>query len=131
MFPGRVGRIILDGVVNTIKYASEPSYATWPSAQLRCSLSQPYINTWIPADIQDADKVYTGFLSACAAAGPTACAIAETGSTTESLRAWVQKLMDDAYDLKVAGGPIGSSIIRSKCALSHLHLLLQSLIQMW
>ena len=129
MFASRVGRVILDGVVNTVKYASEPSYAIWPSEQLRRSLSHSYINAWIPADIQDTDKVYTGFLSACATAGPTVCAIAETGSTADSIRAWVQKLMDDAYDLNKAGGPVGSSYIRSKCGFLSSSSLLQNLIQ--
>ncbi|RFU78985.1 hypothetical protein TARUN_3248 [Trichoderma arundinaceum] len=55
MFPGRVGRIILDGVCDVDDYATGPGWLT---------------NT------VDADELFDIFLEGCAAAGPEACALA-------------------------------------------------------
>ena len=87
-------------------------------------------NASIAVILRDTDEVYAGFLSACAKAGPAACAIAESGSTADSIKAWIQKLMDAAYYSKKAGGPLGSADIRSECAFfSHLPLGAESDIQ--
>ena len=37
VFPDRVGRVIIDGVVNTHYWADLPSYSAWP-----CTFPSPY-----------------------------------------------------------------------------------------
>ncbi|KAF8335939.1 uncharacterized protein EI90DRAFT_3014525 [Cantharellus anzutake] len=96
MFPDRVGHIIIDGVVNTLLWATHPAFEIWQFA------------------IQDTPNVFQGFAGACAMAGPTGCAIAEKGSTNETITKWVQSLMDAAYDYYKGGGTeTSSSAIRN------------------
>ncbi|KAG9092623.1 hypothetical protein FRC06_011854 [Ceratobasidium sp. 370] len=97
MFPKRVGRVAIDGVVDPIYWANRPPHEFWGIA------------------IESADEVLTGFVQACAAAGPGNCAIASAGSTADSLREWIQQLLDMAYDYKKAAGVdarFGSAQIR-------------------
>ncbi|KAF8335935.1 TAP-like protein-domain-containing protein [Cantharellus anzutake] len=93
MFPDRVGHVVIDGVVNTLLWATEPSYKAWAYK------------------IQDTPKVFQGFAGACAMAGPSGCAIAEKGSTNETITQWVQGLMDAAYDYYKGGGTEASSAL--------------------
>ena len=95
MFPDRVGRIILDGVVNPHIWAGEPSYKLWSDS------------------LQNTSDVFHEFAAACAMAGPTGCEIATKGSTAESITQWIMELMDAAYDFKRNGGGFGSADIRS------------------
>ncbi len=95
VFPDRVGRIILDGVVNPHIWAGEPSYKLWSDS------------------LKNTSDVFHGFAAACAMAGPTGCEIATTGSTAESIIQWIMDLMDAAYDFKRNGGGFGSADIRS------------------
>jgi hypothetical protein len=43
---------------------------------------------------ESTDEAFTGFAAACAAAGPTGCAIATAGSTADSIRQWTRDLLD-------------------------------------
>ncbi|KAG9096104.1 hypothetical protein FRC06_009047, partial [Ceratobasidium sp. 370] len=54
---------------------------------------------------ESTDEAFTGFVSGCAAAGPTGCAIATENSTADSLRQWTRDLLDAAYDYRRAAGP--------------------------
>ncbi|KAG9119699.1 hypothetical protein FRC07_005140 [Ceratobasidium sp. 392] len=87
MFPDRVGRVVLDGVVDPVYWANKPAYEMW-------SLKP-----------ESTDEAFTGFVSACAAAGPTGCAIAIENSTADSLRQWTRDLIDAAYDYRRTAGP--------------------------
>ncbi|KAL7822011.1 TAP-like domain-containing protein [Trichoderma gracile] len=60
MFPGRVGRLILDGVCNIQDYATGPGWLT---------------NT------VDSDEIFDNFFQGCAAAGPDVCALARPSDT--------------------------------------------------
>ncbi|PTB66068.1 hypothetical protein BBK36DRAFT_1203627 [Trichoderma citrinoviride] len=60
MFPGRVGRLILDGVCNIQDYSSGPGWLT---------------NT------VDSDEIFDNFFEGCAAAGPDVCALARPSDT--------------------------------------------------
>ncbi|KAL6887786.1 TAP-like domain-containing protein [Trichoderma longibrachiatum] len=60
MFPGRVGRLILDGVCNIQDYATGPGWLT---------------NT------VDSDEIFDNFFQGCAAAGPEVCALARESDT--------------------------------------------------
>ncbi|KAL6877159.1 TAP-like domain-containing protein [Trichoderma novae-zelandiae] len=57
MFPGRVGRLVLDGVCNIDDYATGPG--------------------WL-ANTVDSDEIFDNFFEGCAAAGPQVCALART-----------------------------------------------------
>ncbi|GAB1526823.1 hypothetical protein RhiTH_009995 [Rhizoctonia solani] len=98
MFPDRVGRVVLDGVVDPVYWANRPAHEMWGVMT------------------ESTDEALTGFVTACAAAGPSGCALATNDSTPESLRALMYGLIDAAYDYKRQVGPnatIGSSDIRS------------------
>lgn len=60
MFPGRVGRLILDGVCDVEDYSTGPGWLT---------------NT------VDTDEIFDTFLEGCAAAGPEVCALARESDT--------------------------------------------------
>ncbi|CAE6456002.1 unnamed protein product [Rhizoctonia solani] len=98
MFPDRVGRVILDGVVDPVYWANKPAYEIGKIS------------------LESADEAFTGFVEACAAAGPSGCALATQGATADSIRQLVRNVLDAAYDYKRAVGPnaeISSSKIRS------------------
>ncbi|KAI0820124.1 alpha/beta-hydrolase [Trametes gibbosa] len=98
MFPERVGRVLLDGVVDTPLLATEET---------------PII--WARHELADSDKVYEAFLTGCALAGPESCLIA-TGSnqTAADIDAVVQTLIVEAHDAarKNASVPVTSASIR-------------------
>ncbi|KEP46988.1 putative hydrolase [Rhizoctonia solani 123E] len=99
MFPERVGRVVLDGVVDPELWANNPSYQKWAVKP------------------ESTDEAFTGFLKACATAGPSRCAIANKDSSEETLRKYVSDLIDAAYDYKRRLGPranFGSSYVRSR-----------------
>ncbi|CAE6485194.1 unnamed protein product [Rhizoctonia solani] len=98
MFPDRVGRIVLDGVVNPKYWADRPAYE------------------YTGVALQSIDKTFNGFASACAKAGPSRCAIADQNSTEASVRQWTRNLINVAYDYRRANGPsavLSSVSIRS------------------
>ncbi|KAI0651009.1 alpha/beta-hydrolase [Trametes meyenii] len=80
MFPERVGRIVLDGVLNPLLIASEETAFIWPGKQLA-----------------DADKVYDGFVTGCALAGPSGCAIAAQGQSAADVDGVIQALIGRAH----------------------------------
>ncbi|KAG8790144.1 hypothetical protein FRC12_012673 [Ceratobasidium sp. 428] len=97
MFPDRVGRVIIDGVVDPVFWANRPPHEFWARST------------------ESADEAADGFVKACAMAGPNNCAIASQNSTAESLKEGLRDLIDLAYDYKKAVGPsakYGSSSIR-------------------
>ncbi|KAG8701909.1 hypothetical protein FRC09_005064, partial [Ceratobasidium sp. 395] len=55
---------------------------------------------------ESSDEALTGFVQACAAAGPNGCAIASSGSTADTLREWIRRLLDLAYDYKKTAGAL-------------------------
>ncbi|KAG8721739.1 hypothetical protein FRC08_010620 [Ceratobasidium sp. 394] len=99
MFPDRVGRVAIDGVVDLVYWANNPPYEFWAMST------------------ESADEALTGFVQACAAAGPGNCAIASQNSTADSLRADIRQLLDLAYDYKKA---VGSSAKLSSAAVRNL-----------
>lgn len=76
MFPGRVGRVVLDGVVDQVYWANTPPHKMWSIA------------------LDSAEKTLDGFLSACASAGPTRCVFAYEDATAESLRNDIRELLN-------------------------------------
>ncbi|KAG8681612.1 hypothetical protein FRC11_000899, partial [Ceratobasidium sp. 423] len=92
MFPERVGRVAIDGVVNPWDWATkQPLQLGYDS-------------------FTSTDANFNEFASHCAAAGPSKCAIAQEGSTVDSIRDWVFDLIALAYDhTKATGGAIITS----------------------
>ncbi|KAL5637297.1 hypothetical protein ACGC1H_001066 [Rhizoctonia solani] len=98
MFPDRVGRVVLDGVVDPVYWANKPPHELGKIT------------------LESTDEAFTGFVEACVAAGPSGCALATQGATADSIRQLVRNILDAAYDYKRAVGPnaeIGSATIRS------------------
>ncbi|CAE6442757.1 unnamed protein product, partial [Rhizoctonia solani] len=75
MFPDRVGRVVLDGVVNPWDWATKPPLQSIYNA------------------INSSDATFDAFASTCITAGPSKCAIAQEGSTVESIREWAFNLI--------------------------------------
>ncbi|KAG8721708.1 hypothetical protein FRC09_007499 [Ceratobasidium sp. 395] len=102
MFPDRVGRVVIDGVLDPVYWANKPAYEMWG------------------VKTESTDEAFTGFVSACAAAGPAGCALAQKGSTADSLRQGIRDLLNAAYDYRRSVGPtaeVTSSAIRGKLYL--------------
>ncbi|KAF8309550.1 hypothetical protein DL93DRAFT_2170251 [Clavulina sp. PMI_390] len=78
MFPDRVGKVIIDGVVNPIPWTTQPDLNLWPG------------------QIIDTHLVFDEFTSSCAAAGPL-CAIAGANATQAGVASFIQKVMDSAF----------------------------------
>ncbi|CAE6357579.1 unnamed protein product [Rhizoctonia solani] len=92
MFPDRVGRVIIDGIINPWEWATKPPLQIVYNA------------------VTFSDANFNAFASTCAAAGPSKCAIAQQGSTTDSIREWVFNLIAVAYDnTKATGGAVITS----------------------
>ncbi|KAI0325960.1 alpha/beta-hydrolase [Cubamyces sp. BRFM 1775] len=80
MFPERVGRVILDGVVDPTFLAIEET------------------TTFFPKQLVDADKVYDALVTACALSGPEGCAATTQGRTPADVDANFQALLQRAHD---------------------------------
>lgn len=75
MFPHRVGRLVLDGVVNVHDYHD--------------ALGE--------GSIRDAEKVMGSFYTFCALAGPDICALATPTSTADDIKERVAKILKSIY----------------------------------
>ncbi|KAI0356986.1 hypothetical protein OH77DRAFT_1534392 [Trametes cingulata] len=93
MFPERVGRVIIDGVVDAIAWATLPSYK------------------WERFWQTSTDTAYEMFMADCAKAGPTECALAKAdGEDPADILARVEAFVEKLYyeplavpDAKVPG----------------------------
>ncbi|KAM0475620.1 hypothetical protein ACHAPX_006944 [Trichoderma viride] len=91
MFPGRVGRLMLDGVVNADDYSGGPGWLT---------------------NLVDTDKLADRFFSGCHLAGPKNCALAreDDGAVKGRFYAWLAKLDREPIS---AVSPSGAVIVIS------------------
>ncbi|KAL1943423.1 hypothetical protein VTO73DRAFT_4498 [Trametes versicolor] len=96
LFPERVGRVILDGVLDPTLIATEETTTIWPQ------------------QLADTDKVYEAFVTGCALAGPEGCPIASPNASASDVDATIQALLQDARDAarKDASAPVTSADIR-------------------
>ncbi|KZO93675.1 alpha/beta-hydrolase [Calocera viscosa TUFC12733] len=83
MFPERVGRVAIDGVVDPVQW----------------SHSHPV--TWSKDHFVSAEDVFTGFLDACTQAGPERCPIAPSSNNSLELR----RQIDDIFS-QLAEAPL-------------------------
>ncbi|CAE6524346.1 unnamed protein product [Rhizoctonia solani] len=101
MFPDRVGRVVLDSVVDPRLWANRPTYE------------------FLRNTIESTDETFNGFAEACAKAGPSKCAIAQQNSTAASIRQWTRDLLDAVYDYKREAG--ASALFTSADIRNEIH----------
>ncbi|RPD70243.1 hypothetical protein L226DRAFT_514780 [Lentinus tigrinus ALCF2SS1-7] len=89
MFPERVGRVLLDGVLDPVFYATQELATHWASHQL-----------------VSADTIYKGLITGCALAGPAGCAVASEGDGPLDIDAKFQALLKAAYDATRANASV-------------------------
>ncbi|KIJ48997.1 hypothetical protein M422DRAFT_45262 [Sphaerobolus stellatus SS14] len=78
--PQHVGRIVIDGIVDATKWATESTFKL------------------MPALFKGAEATLAGFTSLCVQAGPSNCSFATEGSTGTSLIQEITDLNNIAYD---------------------------------
>jgi hypothetical protein len=90
MFPDRVGRMVLDGVVS----------------------SYDYNNALGNGSLTDSQKALHAFYFFCAQAGPDGCALATFNSITSDVRDRVQRIVQSLYHAPLAmNSPIGPEVL--------------------
>ncbi|KAG8940597.1 hypothetical protein FRC03_005317, partial [Tulasnella sp. 419] len=92
LYPGRVGRFVLDGIWDARSYSQKDPYKAYPD------------------NIQNATKALQAFYDACASAGPLRCPIATNGASGQTVKEWVNALIDAAYNQ--SGSAVNSAMIR-------------------
>ncbi|KHN99715.1 Peptidase S33 tripeptidyl aminopeptidase-lik [Metarhizium album ARSEF 1941] len=118
LFPGRIGRLVLDGVCNADDYANGAVSLPHPDSFLTLLSIEPtstnelWVQGWLTNTV-DSDTIIDKFFEGCFHAGPKVCALArpkDISATDVSGRFWPWlKQLDEA---PVAGvGPSGGSII--------------------
>ncbi|KAI0769262.1 alpha/beta-hydrolase [Trametes elegans] len=98
MFPDRVGRVAIDGIVDTTLLATEEDTKVGYESQLL-----------------DSQKVYDALMTGCALAGPEGCAMASNGSSAADVDKTFQDLLKLAHDAQRVNSSVTvtSGIIRS------------------
>ncbi|KAI0672371.1 TAP-like protein-domain-containing protein [Trametes maxima] len=84
MFPHRLGHIVADGVLDAVAWTTEPWYK--------------WYRNWLTGT----DDVYKLFISECAKAGPTKCALAKADEDAEALLTRLEAFVDGLYDAPLA-----------------------------
>ncbi|KAI0672369.1 TAP-like protein-domain-containing protein [Trametes maxima] len=79
MFPDRVGRVVIDGVVDAIAWATEPSYK------------------WERYWQVSTDTAYEMFFADCAKAGPAQCALAKDNEGAADILSRVENFLTKLY----------------------------------
>ncbi|KZT62527.1 alpha/beta-hydrolase [Calocera cornea HHB12733] len=94
MFPDKVHRVLLDGVSSARLYTRD-------------------MFDWGRSGMDDTNKVWQGFLSSCAKAGPERCALAKGDDTAESILARFDTMVESLIEqpLPVPWGGVTSGII--------------------
>ncbi|KZT62531.1 alpha/beta-hydrolase [Calocera cornea HHB12733] len=100
MFPEKVHRVMLDGVSSARFYHRD-------------------IYEWGRSGMDDTQKVWQGFLSSCAKAGPARCALAKGDDTAESILARFDKMLETLIEqpVPVSWGGVTSGIITASDVL--------------
>ncbi|RPD63565.1 alpha/beta-hydrolase [Lentinus tigrinus ALCF2SS1-6] len=98
MFPERVGKVIIDGVLDPVLLATKE------------------ISTHFWHQLVSVDTIYKALITGCALTGPTGCAAASEGDGALDIDAKVQALLRTAYEAaKVnTSAPLTSGLIRTQ-----------------
>jgi hypothetical protein len=95
VFPNRVGKVILDGVVDPWLWAARPFLevgAVLP--RFSCIAWTHHVVRQIgPVSLNSTDATFDAFALNCANAGSSKCAIATNSSNVDSIRAWTFDLI--------------------------------------
>ncbi|KAI0746078.1 alpha/beta-hydrolase [Earliella scabrosa] len=95
MFPKRVGRVILDGVLDATRVASSQSYLLWGD------------------QVTSSEDVYSAFANACAMAGPGGCKLAPfEGASGEDVVKYIGRAIEQLHD-----HPSGTELLSLRGAL--------------
>ncbi|KZT62528.1 alpha/beta-hydrolase [Calocera cornea HHB12733] len=107
MFPEKVHRVMLDGVSSARLYTRD-------------------IFDWGRSGLDDTNKVWQGFLSSCAKAGPARCALAKGNDTAESIMARFDKIVENAIDrpVPVPWGGVTSGIVTASDVIQAVYKVL-------
>lgn len=81
MFPNRVGRMVLDGVVD-VSHAHDPFFSS---------------------NIRDTDTIYYLFFDYCAQAGPSECSFARNGDNAKTLRNRATIILNQLHERSLVG----------------------------
>jgi hypothetical protein len=103
MFPHRIDRMVLDGVVNFHEY-----FNAWYVLKCALALITRLTNRRDAPRFTDTDKALSGFFSTCAASG-SSCALARNGVTGEELEDNFYNFMEN--DLKYNPIPNGQELV--------------------
>ncbi|KIJ43866.1 hypothetical protein M422DRAFT_252782 [Sphaerobolus stellatus SS14] len=109
MFPDRIGRVVLDGIVNPILWSSEPAYK------------------WYRSWSEDSEAAYKLFLSECSSIGPEICPLANAkGENIENIEQRIQNFLDTLYNEPIpTAEATPPGILTSGRALIRIYLGLQ------
>ncbi|KAI0758742.1 TAP-like protein-domain-containing protein [Fomes fomentarius] len=80
MFPERVGHVVIDGVVDPVRFSKEDTSLGWSQ------------------NLVDADQTYNAFVTGCTLAGPDVCPLASTGHSPLDVHESIQALFKTAHD---------------------------------
>ena len=75
VFPNRVGRVILDGVLDPLTHTDQPSHLAWAHT------------------VESEDETFQGFAQGCALSGPYGCPISTNTSTEQGIIDWTRDLV--------------------------------------
>ncbi|KAF9009838.1 alpha/beta-hydrolase [Hymenopellis radicata] len=103
MFPERVGRIIIDGVMSLKHYALEQPYLQWAR------------------HVESADEALQAYAVACELAGPEGCILADDSLTDGDILRWIQDLTNLAYDFYGDGRVLKGSLWVRSYIFDHLY----------
>lgn len=84
LFPGRVGRIILDGVVNVLDMSEKEPFRTTA-------------DNW-----ENSDEVFGALANACAQAGPSVCNLTREGWSGADVVAYLHSALTSIHDISQA-----------------------------
>ncbi|KZP14819.1 hypothetical protein FIBSPDRAFT_796394 [Athelia psychrophila] len=104
LFPERLGRVIIDGVVYAPIWGAEPAVDMYNQL------------------LTDTDSAYHGFAALCAQAGPDRCALASNNSTADSILEDIRVLIQTLYD---PYGDLDESLARSSSIRLNIFMRLQ------
>ncbi|KIJ55466.1 hypothetical protein M422DRAFT_24041 [Sphaerobolus stellatus SS14] len=110
MFPDRIGRVVIDGVVDPVAWASEPPY------------------TWYGRFLGYTEDTYQLFLSRCSEVGPTLCPLAYyIGEEPYKIEARIEDFFNRLYEKPMpVPDAISPGILTSGTARLPLFTTLQS-----
>jgi hypothetical protein len=119
MFPNRVGRMVLDGVVDAHMWTSEYSYPH--NGSLLTILTDMPVYQWYRSMLTSAEDAYKRFLAACSLAGPGSCDLARSqGEDPTVIGKRLEGLFASLYDSPISSinqgraGVLTSGRARSK-----------------